>query len=288
MSASENGVRLMQGDCLQRLEELANESVDLVVTSPPYDNLREYNGNIDQWTFQKFQAIARQLWRVLRQGGVIVWVVNDATIRGSETGTSFRQALYFQALGFNIHDTMIWVKTGGGSVGSNLCYMQNTEYMFVLSKGKPKTVSLIRDHENIHAGQKKTGHGRRFANGVTNDENGKTRIIPAFSKRNNWWYYPRSRGYGGHPATFPEELAHDHILSWSNPGDVVLDPFMGSGTTGVACIKTGRDFIGIELDDAYFKIAEQRILSEIPDKRDVENTGNADADLVKEVENTDE
>ena len=259
MSVSENGVRLMQGDCLQRLEELANESVDLVVTSPPYDNLREYNGNIDQWTFQKFQAIARQLWRVLRQGGVIVWVVNDATIKGSETGTSFRQALYFQALGFNIHDTMIWVKTGGGSVGSNLCYMQNTEYMFVFSKGKPKTVNLIRDHENSHVGAKKTGHGRRRADGSVNDENGKTRFVPEFSKRNNWWCFPRSHGYGNHPATFPLALARDHVLTWSNAGDVVLDPFMGSGTTGVACIDSSRKFIGIEIDPEYFAVARERL-----------------------------
>ena len=250
---------LMQGDCLVRLAELADESVDLVVTSPPYDQLREYNGNIAQWTFEKFQAIAQQLWRVLRQGGVIVWVVNDATVKGSETGSSFRQAMYFREIGFNIHDTMIWVKTGGGSVGSNLCYMQNTEYMFVFSKGKPKTINLIRDHENSHAGAKKVGHGRRRADGSVNDENGKTRFVPEFSKRNNWWCFPRSHGYGNHPATFPLALARDHVLTWSNAGDVVLDPFMGSGTTGVACIDSSRKFIGIEIDTEYFAVARERL-----------------------------
>jgi len=252
-------ITLMQGDCLERMKEIPDCSIDLTVTSPPYDNLRTYNGNISQWNFEKFKAIAEQLWRITKDGGVVVWVVADATINGSETGTSFRQALYFMDVGFNLHDTMIWVKEGGGGFGNVNCYMQNTEYMFVLSKGKPKHVNLIRDRRNKTAGRVRVGCGRRFADGSVNEECGKSRISPEFSKRNNWWLNSRANGKDGHPAAFPLRLANDHILSWSNDGDTVLDPFMGSGTTGIACKQTGRNFIGIELDPDYFAIAKGRI-----------------------------
>lgn len=152
-------------DCVEGMKQLPNECIDLIVTSPPYDNLRDYHG----YTFD-FPAIAQELYRVTKSGGVVVWIVSDATINGSETGTSFKQALGFKDVGFNLHDTMIWVKDGGGGFGSIYCYMQNTEYMFILSKGKPKAVNLIRDHKNSYAGRKKCAHGRRFANGVINDE----------------------------------------------------------------------------------------------------------------------
>lgn len=254
-------VKLLRGDCLECLRDIQSETVDLIVTSPPYDNMRTYNGNIKQWSYSKFCEIARELCRVLKEGGCIVWIVADATIRGTETCTSFRHALYFREIGLNLHDTMIWVKDGGGSVGSNLCYRQNTEYMFVFSKGRPKSVNLIRDHKNVTAGNYRRGKGRRRANGIVNDENGKERISPEYSKRNNWWLIPRNSKDTGHPAVFPYALAHDHILSWSDPGDLVLDPFMGSGTTGIACNDTHRDFIGIEIDEQYFDIAKDRILS---------------------------
>ena len=154
---------------------------------------------------------------------------------------------------------MIWIKDGGGSVGSNLCYRQNFEYMFVLSKGRPKTVNLIRDHMNLTAGHTRVGKGRRRADGTINDENGHVRVTPETSRRNNWWLIPRNSVDTGHPAVFPYTLARDHVLSWSNPGDTVLDPFMGSGTTGLACKETGRRFIGMEIDTAYFQIAKERI-----------------------------
>ena len=247
-------MKLMLGDCLERMQEIPDESIDLVVTSPPYDNMRLYHG----YSFD-YEATIKELYRIVKRGGCVVWIVADQTKNGSETGTSFKQALCFRDTGFNIHDTMIWCKDGGGGFSSIYCYMQNTEYMFVFSKGKPKAVNLIRDHKNKHAGEKKVGHGRRFINGKVNDENGKERICPEYSKRNNWWLYPRKTGYGGHPATFPVGLVQDHIISWSNTGDVVLDPFMGSGTTGVACINTDRDFIGIEIDPEYFEIAKERI-----------------------------
>ena len=247
-------VKLMLGDSAKMLATIDSDSVDLTVTSPPYDNLRTYNG----FTFD-FEAIARELYRVTKPGGVVVWNVSDATIKGSETGTSFRQALFFMGCGFNLHDTMIWVKDGGGAVGSNLCYTQNHEYMFVFSKGRPKTVNIIRDKINASFGKDKSGVGRRLPNGEIKRE---TRKLSAeFSRRNNWWYIPPERGE--HPAVFPDALARDHIVSWSNPGDTVLDPFLGSGTTGKMAVQTGRRFIGIEISDEYLSIASARIDAEL-------------------------
>jgi len=246
----------MQGDCLELMKDIPDGFIDLTVTSPPYDNLRTYNGNIDQWTFEKFQEIAKQLYRITAEGGVVVWVVGDATIKGDETGLSFRQALYFKECGFNLHDTMIWIKDGGGAVGSNYCYTQNFEYNFVFSKGRPKTINLICDKGNLSFGKDKSGVGRRLPDGEHKIETRKP--SKEFRRRNNWWYIPPQKG-GEHPAVFPEQLASDHIKSWSNCGDKVFDPFMGSGTTGKMAALNGRNFIGIELDADYFKIAEKRI-----------------------------
>ena len=253
-------LKLMQGDCLELMKDIPDGYIDLTVTSPPYDNLRTYNGNIDQWTFEKFQEIAKQLYRITAEGGVVVWVVGDATIKGDETGSSFRQALYFKECGFNLHDTMIWIKDGGGAVGSNYCYTQNFEYNFVFSKGRPKSINLICDKKNLSFGKDKSGVGRRVGRRLPDGEHKIETRKPSkeFSRRNNWWYIPPQKG-GEHPAVFPEQLAQDHILSWSKAGDVVFDPFMGSGTTGKMAMLNGRRFIGIELDADYFKIAENRI-----------------------------
>ena len=236
------------------MKHIPDGSVDMVLTSPPYDNLRTYNDTLE-WDESTWQAVILQLWRVIKPGGVVVWVVGDATIKGSETGTSFRQALYFMDCGFNLHDTMIWVKSGGGAVGSNKCYTQNFEYMFVFVKGKINTFNLICDKPNKSFGQDKSGVGRRLKTGEHKIE--KRKPSKEFSKRNNYWYIAPQRGE--HPAVFPEQLANDHIISWSNEGDTILDPFMGSGTTGVACKNLGRNFIGIEKDDKYFEIAKARI-----------------------------
>ena len=259
----ERDINIHNGDCLEFMSALPDGRVDLTVTSPPYDNLRTYNGNIDQWNFEKFKLIAKELFRVTANGGVVVWVVSDATIKGNETGSSFRQALYFQDCGFNLHDTMIWVKDGGGAVGSNKCYTQNFEYMFVFSKGTPKSINLIYDKLNLSYGVDKSGVGRRKADGEKKIE--KRKPSKEFSRRNNWWYIPPQKG-GDHPAVFPLQLAKDHILSWSNENDTVFDPFLGSGTTGVAAVQTGRNFIGVELDEKYYKIANERISNELAEK----------------------
>ena len=246
---------LHHGDCLEVMAQLPDASVDLTVTSPPYDNLRAYNG----YTFD-FEGIARELYRVTKPGGVVVWVVGDATVKGSETGTSFRQALYFKDVcGFNLHDTMIYEKAGTGACGSNLAYWQTFEFMFVLSKGRPKTVNRLADHKNTSAGAR-AARGRLSAAGEIKDR--KMRMVPEFSVRSNIWRYNTNRfgmGPEKHPAKFPEQLAADHIASWSNPGDVVLDPFLGSGTTGKMAVLAGRDFIGIEISDEYLAIASERI-----------------------------
>ena len=254
-------IDLRHGDCLELMKSIPDGSVDLTVTSPPYDNLRTYNGNIDQWNFDKFKDIAKELYRVTAKGGVIVWIVNDATIKGSETGNSFKQALYFKECGFNLHDTMIWEKPTFTATGSlKVRYAPVFEYMFVLSKGNPKSFNPIKDKENKHFGIVSYGTVRT-GNGETKKLS-KSCEIKRFGQRHNVWHMSpcySSKERCGHPAPFPEQLAQDHIISWSNEGDTVLDCFMGSGTTGVACINTGRKFIGFELDKQYFNIAKQRI-----------------------------
>ena len=238
-------------DCVEGMRQLPPGVIDLTVTSPPYDDLRKYNGF--SWDFE---AVAKELYRVTKPGGVIVWVVNDATVKGDESGSSFRQALYFKEIGFNLHDTMIWVKDGGGAIGSNKCYTQNFEYMFVFSKGTPKTINLIYDKPNLSYGVDKSGVGRRKVDGAKKVENRKP--SKEFSRRNNWWYIPPQKG-GAHPAVFPEQLAQDHILSWSQPDDIVLDPFAGSGTTAKMALVNNRHYIGFEISKEYCELAQNRI-----------------------------
>ena len=253
---------LMQGDCLERMKEMPECSVDITVTSPPYDNLRTYNGNNDQWGEPVWKSIIEELYTVTKEGGVVVWVVGDATIKGSETGTSFKQALWAMECGFNLHDTMIWQKNAIPYDPKCERYWQAFEYMFVFSKGKPKCNYIKVPCKS--AGKKKTNdYGQRRPDGsLRTDRHSEDRVIQDTKVKDNVWYQPNTKQKGQHPASFPEQLAHDHIISWSNEGDTVLDPFMGSGTTGVACVKTGRRFIGIELDEEYFKIASNRIEDE--------------------------
>ena len=254
--------RLMLGDCLERMAEIPAGSVDLTVTSPPYDNLRTYEGSLNDWTEAKWKAIIAGLHRVTAPGGVVVWVVGDATIKGSETGTSLRQALHAMECGFNLYDTMIWNKGGFSAVGALASrYAPVFEYMFIWSKGAVATFNPIKDRPNKWAGTR--NHGTIRVDGDVRKPVSNAKVIAPFGQRFNIWDIgpQRQQGDGKHPAPFPEPLARDHILSWSNPGDVVLDPFLGSGTTGVAAVQAGRHFIGIEREPKYFEIAKSRIMS---------------------------
>jgi len=249
-------IKLIQGDCLEKMKGIESGSVDLTVTSPPYDNLRSYNGNNEQWGEHVWKAVLAELFRVTKKGGVVVWIVGDATIKGSETGTSFKQALHAIECGFNLHDTMIYSKHGMPT-DPRLRYYQRFEYMFVFAKGKPVSYTPISDV--LSKGRSQTnGSDRRGDKLICTKKRYQT---PKFSVRGNIWNYDCRNMKTGHPASFPEKLANDHVLSWSSEGDVVFDPFMGSGTTGVAAKNLNRKFIGIELDETYFNIAKERIES---------------------------
>ena len=250
--------QLLLGDCVQRLKELPDNSVDLTVTSPPYDNLRTYNGNNALWGEHVWKEVIQLLYNVTKPGGVVVWVVGDATIKGSETGTSFKQALWAKECGFNLHDTMIYQKPHVAFPDANR-YYQVFEYMFIWSKGTPKSYYPIKDRRNKTAGG--VVHGTvRNRDGSTQPKACIGNITPEYGVRFNVWEISNPGKAGNsHPAVFPEQLAHDHILSWSDEGDTVLDPFMGSGTTGKMARLLNRNFIGIEMDKEYFEIANKRI-----------------------------
>jgi site-specific DNA-methyltransferase (adenine-specific) len=245
------GSQLYLGDNVNILRlAVPDASVQLTVTSPPYDNLRTYNGF--SWNFE---ALARELYRVTKPGGVVVWVVADSTVKGSETGMSFRQALYFKEIGFNLHDTMIYEKINYVPL-THRRYEQSWEYMFVFSKSSPSIFNPIRiaKRTNSKPGKFLQNPSDKVFTPAHCDASGvKDKIAP------NIFPYVIGSEKSGHPAPFPESLARDHILSWSNPNDTVLDPFLGSGTTGKMAIKTGREFIGIEISEEYLSIARDRI-----------------------------
>jgi len=247
--------KIYNEDCLLTMARMADKSVDLIVTSPPYDNLRTYGGYVFD-----FESTAKEIHRILRVGGVCVWIVGDATVDGSETGTSFSQALYFKSLDLNIHDTMIWNKGGFSAVGAlAVRYAPVFEYMFVFSKGKPSTFNPIKDRKSKHGG-KEVGGTIRNADGSTKPVS-KRMIVNDLGQRYNIWDVGPERQHGEdcHPAPFPEDIAEGHILSWSGSGDVVYDPFLGSGTTAVASIWLGRRWLGSEINPDYCAIAQKRI-----------------------------
>ena len=247
-------INLMQGDCLDRMKEIPDGSVDLTVTSPPYDNLRTYNGNNEQWGEHVWREVIQSLHRVTADGGVVVWVVGDATIKGSETGTSFKQALHAMECGFKLHDTMIYSKASQPRQNS-IRYEQQFEFMFVWAKGCQSRRNLIREPSK-NAGKIIKRTCRDHDKDVLSSS---VSVVAADKVKGNVWFYGTKENSTAHPAIFPEPLARDHIISWSNEGDTILDPFMGSGTTGVAAKNLNRSFIGIEMDETYFKIAKDRI-----------------------------
>ena len=251
--------KIIQNECLEVMKTMEDNYVDLTVTSPPYDNLRDYNG----YSFD-FEGIAKELFRVTKEGGVVVWVVGDATVKGSETGTSFKQALYFKEIGFNLHDTMIYKKVNPMPLQHNR-YLPCFEYMFVFSKGVPKTFNPIKENTVATGSEKYTG---------TQQENGKFTGYGNTRKLLRYKYNVWNLKVGAnqttkdkiafqHPAPFPEKLAKDHIISWSNEGDIVLDIFNGSGTTTKMAKILGRNYIGIELSQEYVDIANKRLEQDV-------------------------
>ena len=230
----------------------------MVVTSPPYDSLRTYNG----FEFN-FEEVAKQLFRVVKDGGVIVWIVADGTVNGSESGTSFRQALFFKECGFNLHDTMIWQKDSCAFPDATR-YQQIFEYMFVLSKGKPKTINLIADRKNMWSNVKVHGTFRE-ADGSLKGRSAqwKESVVKEYGYRFNVWQIPTEKNNKtGHPAVFPKEIARDHIITWSKVGDTVCDPFSGSGTTAIQALNLNRKFIGFEISEEYYNKSIKRIQEE--------------------------
>ena len=244
--------RLLLGDCLEILPTLPK--VDAVVTSPPYDDLRSYGVGFDG---VDLMAAIDVLATKLNDGGVIVWNVADATKNGSETGSSFKQALHALSCGLKLHDTMIYVKDNVNFPESNR-YFSGFEYMFVFSNGSPAVFNPIKDRQNKWAGTVMHGTDRQ-PDGSLKPISGKGKVINSCGMRFNWWHLKNNNNPTSHPAPMPYTMAHDHILSWTDSGFLVADPFMGSGTTGVACAKLGRKFIGIELEPRYFDIACERI-----------------------------
>lgn len=242
------------GDCVEVMKEFPNECVDLTITSPPYDNLRAYNGEY----MYDLKAVANHLFRITKIGGVVVLVIGDATIKGSETGTSFRHALYYMEIGFNLHDTMIYAKNNPIPQNHNR-YEQQFEYMFVFSKGKPKTFNPRKIPTK--------GAGKEYSWKDTNDYGPKSAkrsrdevsVVKEYKNDFNIWYYNTAIGKYTNSAPFPVKLVRDHILTWSNEGDLVLDPMSGSGTTCLVAKLLNRNYIGIDISGEYCKMAEERI-----------------------------
>lgn len=250
-------------DCREGMKLMDDNSVDLTVTSPPYDDLRTYGDDEFKWDFNVFKEVAQELYRVTKTGGVVVWVVGDAVKNGGETGSSFKQALYFMECGFKLHDTMIYEKNSSTFPAklTSQRYSQIFEYMFVFTKGKiRKDIKLIADKRNKWAGW--TNWGQHSQYDVTGNlvKSSNIKPIAEFSLRTNIWKYSVSfNDKTGHPAVFPEKLVEDHILSWTNKGDTILDPFMGSGTTAKMAMLNERNYIGFEKNEDYYKVSLDRV-----------------------------
>jgi len=260
---------IIQGNAADVMQESPAGSVDLTITSPPYGDLRDYTKE-KAWEFNTFMLIANELYRITKEGGIVVWVVGDQTINGSETGESFRQALYFKDIGFNLHDTMIYEKNGANFPDKHR-YYNIFEYMFVLSKGTPKTINLLKDRKNKWFGVRTFGHRTKRKKDGTLKRGGIRTTMAEYGVRFNIWKYNVGFGYSSkektaykHPAIFPEKLAQDHIRSWSNKGDLILDPMCGSGTVCKKAIEFNRDFIGIDISKEYCELAKQRISNAEP------------------------
>ena len=261
-------VQLYHGNCAEVIPQLGVKP-QLVLTSPPYDNLRDYGGH----DFD-FDAVADAIVSVMPEGGVLVWVVADGTHEGSETGTSFRQSLGFMERGLRLHDTMIFEKAQQGVYIRNR-YNQTFDYMFVFSSGPPRVFNIIEDKPNLTAGRAyafSNSIGRREDDEKSVYDSSPRKVVTGdYGRRGNIWRYAVGRNSFGtdyknahrHPAMFPLALARDHIISWSDPGDLVLDPMAGSCTTLRAAKDLGRKAIGIEIHQEYCDDSIERLSQEV-------------------------
>jgi len=248
-----NNIELYNADCIELMNTLNDNSIDLTVTSPPYDNLRMYNG----YSFD-FENTAKELFRITKNGGVVVWIVNDQTINGSESGTSFKQALYFKEIGFNLHDTMIYAKKNYVPL-THKRYEQEFEYMFVFTKFKLKTFNPIMVNcKTIGAKTNKRTFYQTASQNIPTPAHSNN-LVKEKKQKGNIWQYSTNCEIKGHPAQFNIQLVKDHIISWSNENDIVFDCFLGSGTTAIASMELNRKFIGCEISKDYFDIAVKRI-----------------------------
>ena len=259
---------IIHADCSKSLPGKFENKVDLILTSPPYDDLRNYGGH----KFD-FDSVADALIPCLKEGGVLVWIVADAIRDGGETGTSFRHALGFLDRGLKLHQSLIYQKHCPLHLSTNRC-LKNKENMFVFSNGKPKTANILKDRVNLTVGMGKE-KSRGMARGKPNDPDAikdveeKGYKVHQFSKRHCIWKYrvgyrlscsnEESKFVFNHPAIFPLKLAEDHIKTWTNEGDLVLDPMAGSGTTLRAAISLNRKAVGIEIHKPYCKLIEKRM-----------------------------
>tara|TARA_Y100001954_G_C15819867_1_gene609383 strand:- start:1554 stop:2381 length:828 start_codon:yes stop_codon:yes gene_type:complete len=255
--------KIINSDSTEVLKLIPRDSVDLVITSPPYDDLRDYSGSLI-WDFNIFKKIAKGLKRVIKSGGVIVWVVGDKTRNGNKSLTSYKQCIFFQKIGLNIYDVIIYEKSGAGPPHPNR-YFNSFEYMFIISKGKPNKINILKDKPNKWAGHTTFSSVTRRESDGTLTNKGK-KVVKDFGVRTNIWRYNNGKGFSSkdkiaykHPAIFPEKLVEDHIKSWSNEGDIVLDVFGGSGTTAKIASKLKRNWIYIEKVKKYCQIAETRL-----------------------------
>ncbi len=247
---------LFTADCVDFMKSMPRGCVDLTITSPPYDSLRDYKG----YQFN-FHEIANGLYRITAEGGIVVWIVGDR-INGGRSLTSFRQGLYFQKIGFSMHDTMIYQKKNTPFMRSN-AYTNAFEFMFVLSKGSPKTFNPLKE-KTVRHGFEMVVYNK--GSDAVNRKNLKE-LKKEKTKTNIWSY---AVGMGGttsdriafqHPAVFPEKLAEDHILSWTNEGELVFDPMCGSGTSCKMALLNRREYIGVDISEDYIQLAKQRLRS---------------------------
>jgi len=246
---------IYHGDCVDVMRTFPDGVIDLTVTSPPYDNLRTYKG----YDFN-FEEIAKELYRVTKDGGVVVWVVADATIKGSETGTSFRQALYFKEIGFNLHDTMIWHKPNPVPQFPTIKrYTNDFEYMFVFSKCQPNTFNPLETRCKTAGRKVNRNTNSAFAEQSADRPRDVVTTTKNKKRLSNTWEIGVGSRNKNHPAIFPERLAEGHILSWSNVGDLVFDPMCGSGTTCKMAKLNGRNYIGIDIAEEYVELARRRV-----------------------------